>query len=54
MTTLLDVALFLFDGIMYGIKFAVFIIGVLGICAAAFVLIVIYLERRERNRDGDR
>lgn len=54
MTTLLDVALFLFDGIMYGIKFAVFIIGVLGICAALFVLIVICLERRERNRRGDR
>jgi hypothetical protein len=42
------------DALWYGLKFAIFIIGTTAILVAAFVLLVIWLERRERNRRGDR
>jgi len=42
------------DALWYGLKFAIFIIGTTAILVAAFALLVIWLERRERNRRGDR
>lgn len=42
------------DALWYGLKFAIFIIGTTAILVAAFVLLMIWLERRERNRRGDR
>ncbi len=44
----------LIDALWYGLKFAIFTIGSVAVLVAAFVLIVIWLERRERNRHGDR
>jgi bacteriorhodopsin len=44
----------LIDALWYGLKFAVFAIGSVAVLVAAFVLIVIWLERRERNRRGGR
>jgi heme/copper-type cytochrome/quinol oxidase subunit 2 len=43
------------EALWYGLKFSIFIIGTTAVVVvAAIVLLVIWLERRERNRRGDR